>query len=885
MDKYVLSFREIDKSCLPYVGGKGANLGEMSQAGFPVPDGFCVTTYAYQVLLLGSEEIGELLERLDELRQEDSDGIKEWGGRIREHILSMTMPEQMEHAILDAWTNSGSDKAYAVRSSATAEDLPTASFAGQQDTYLNVRGQEQLLHAVQRCWASLFTDRAILYRIKNRFDHRSVFLSVVVQQMVFPEVSGIMFTADPISGRRGTVSIDASFGLGEALVSGLVSADLYQVRGGKLLKKQISRKRTAIYSLPEGGTMTTDIPEQDQEKQALRDANILELAKLGQSIEAHYGSEQDIEWGLEGDKLYILQSRPITTLYPVPELPDEEWRVLLSFGHIQMMTDPMRPLALSFISKLPGFLKEDPDSVDSFFFYPSGGRMFIDFTGPLKMKPARKVILKVLGSMDAKLAAAAAEAVQHEGFQSGKLPGKAVRRMAGKLVPIAFDRVMQVMRHKKADPEKVAAWGDAFIEEAVVKHERAIAEATGAERLARIRQQLGILLPQVVTKVATGLVVGVQTAGALKRELTSLFGEKQAEQYMSQLNKSLPGNVTSEMGLELGDLADLARQHPEVAEYLQRAEAKDFQERLLACRGGQAFRQALEAFLRKHGMRCSGEIDITKPRWYEDPTLILPSLLSHMRTSSNGEHRRKFQQGVKEAEVAERHILEQTGAMKRGKLKKAIKRYRYLMGMREHHKYAVIRHFALYKKVIMEEARKLAKKGVLAEEQDVYFLTMEELIALVDGTFYRDVRSMVEERKHQHESNLEREVPRVMTSEGEVLTGKVKGGKAPEGALEGTAVSAGIVEGVARVIMKPEDAQLNAGEILVAPFTDPGWTPLFASAVGLVIEVGGLMSHGSVIAREYGIPAVAGIDNATSVIKDGARIRLNGTEGYVQILE
>jgi rifampicin phosphotransferase len=248
---FVLYFNNIDKTHLPYVGGKGANLGELTKAGFPVPQGFCVTTWAYQTFIQTSREAIELFDLLDRLRPDELGRIRILGERIREHLAALATPDEIKSSILKAWKTTGEEKAYAVRSSATAEDLPTASFAGQQETYLNVQGQEQLLHAVQRCWASLFTDRAIAYRARNGFDHRSVFLSVVVQEMVFPEVSGIMFTADPVTGHRKTISIDASFGLGEALVSGLVSADLYQVRAGKIIKKQISNKGIAIYPVLE----------------------------------------------------------------------------------------------------------------------------------------------------------------------------------------------------------------------------------------------------------------------------------------------------------------------------------------------------------------------------------------------------------------------------------------------------------------------------------------------------------------------------------------------------------------------------------------------------------------------------------------------------------
>src|SRR6516165_6312591 len=278
MGPYTLSFGEVDATRLPDVGGKGANLGELTRAGFPVPPGYCVTTAAYRDFVKTSGEFDALLAALDRVTHEDLGTIGARGGRIREHLGALAMPAGIRSAVVAAWRELGTGHAYAVRSSATAEDLPSASFAGQQDTFLNVRGEEQLLEAVRRCWASLFTDRAIAYRAKHGFGHRAVLLAVVVQRMVIPEASGILFTADPIPGRRKTVCIDASFGLGEALVSGLVTADLYQVRAGAIVTKRISRKALAVRPLPGGGTATEALPPEAQEAQTLPDDRILELA-------------------------------------------------------------------------------------------------------------------------------------------------------------------------------------------------------------------------------------------------------------------------------------------------------------------------------------------------------------------------------------------------------------------------------------------------------------------------------------------------------------------------------------------------------------------------------------------------------------------------------
>src|SRR5262245_26516310 len=292
-DPRVASFAALDKGDLPRVGGKGANLAELTQAGFPVPPGFCVTTQAFREFLSGAGDLTELFARLAALNPEDTEAVRRLGEEMRSRLRQAPIPDDVARPVEAAWRDAGTEHAYAVRSSATAEDLPGASFAGQQDTYLNVRGEAALLEKVRDCWVSLFTDRAIAYRQKNGFDHKKVFLSVVVQRMVRPEVSGILFTADPINGRRNVVSIDSGFGLGEALVSGLVSADLYHVdTDSGAVEKKIAQKTMAIRPLPEGGTRHESLPEELQTTPSIDDERARELARLGRKIEAHYGAPQ-----------------------------------------------------------------------------------------------------------------------------------------------------------------------------------------------------------------------------------------------------------------------------------------------------------------------------------------------------------------------------------------------------------------------------------------------------------------------------------------------------------------------------------------------------------------------------------------------------------------
>ena len=386
----MLGFQDIDKTKVNVAGGKGANLGELSRIeGIYVPDGFSISTEAFKKITAGTPSINELLDQLSFLKVEDRNKISELSAEIRRAIEGKAIPGDIAGEITVYLTKLGEKDAFAIRSSATAEDLPTASFAGQQDTYLNIIGKEAILKHISKCWASLFTERAITYRIQNGFDHRKVQLAVFVQKMIFPQVAGIMFTADPVSFNRKVLSIDTSFGLGEALVSGLVNADNYKVHNGRIIDKKISNKKLAVYALKDGGTKEQEVAIEQQSRQALTDEQILQLERFGRKIEQHFGCPQDIEWCLADDTFYIVQSRPITTLFPIPGVDDEENHVYLSVGHQQMMTDAMKPLGLS----LWQLTVARP-------MYIAAGRLFVDVTQQLASPGSREMLLDVMGQHD-----------------------------------------------------------------------------------------------------------------------------------------------------------------------------------------------------------------------------------------------------------------------------------------------------------------------------------------------------------------------------------------------------------------------------------------------------------------------------------------------------
>ena len=390
MSCYVLGIHELDQSSVALAGGKAAHLGELMRIeGVRVPPGFCVATNAFQRIVDEAPLIEDRIERLSRLQPEDREAIRALSAEVRESIEAAAMPGDLETAILQALEPLDDQRGYAVRSSATAEDLPSASFAGQQDSYLNVVGSRAILEHVKRCWASLFTERAVTYRLRGGFDHRQVRMAVVVQRMANPRVSGALFTADPVTGHRKVTSIEASFGLGEALVSGLVNPDIYTLRDGEINHWVIAAKRVAVVLSDSGGTEAQAIEPARQQQPTLTDAQLVRLESLGRRIEAHFGQPQDIEWCLVDDEFQIVQSRPISTLFPIPDPGDPEHHVYLSVGHQQMMTDAMKPLGISFWQLTAGRPMLE-----------AGGRLFVDVTRELASPARRAGLMAMAGKSD-----------------------------------------------------------------------------------------------------------------------------------------------------------------------------------------------------------------------------------------------------------------------------------------------------------------------------------------------------------------------------------------------------------------------------------------------------------------------------------------------------
>src|SRR2546423_12011221 len=688
--------------------------------------------------------------------------------------------------------------------------------------------------------------------------------------MVFPQAAGIVFTADPVTSHRKLLSIDASFGLGEALVSGLVNADIYKVRNGKVIDKKISTKKLAMYALKDGGTKEQEIEPERQNRQALTDEQILQLERIGRKIEEHFGCPQDIEWCLVDDTFSIVQSRPITTLYPIPDANDQENHVYVSVGHQQMMTDAMKPLGISFWQ----LTAARP-------MFTAGGRLFVDITQDLASPAKRHILVNVLGKSDPVIKDALTTILERGDFIKS-LPNDKQEQSAGKSnqgrPPAGYQTLND---YDPAIVSDLMERSQASIEEL----QQSIQTKSGPELIDFIQEDIQQLRKGISGPQGFGVIMTAMNASSwINENMKEWLGEKNVADTLSQ---SVPNNITSEMGLELLDVADVIRPYPEVINYLQHVKDDSFLDELVQFDGGQESRDALSAYLNKYGMRCAGEIDITRPRWSEKPTTLVPLILSNIKNFEPGESKRRFEQGRQEALKKEQELLDRLkqlpdGEQKAKETKRMISLIRNFIGYREYPKYGMVHRYFVYKEALLKEAEQLVQANALHEKEDIFYLTFEELREVVRTQKLDD--QIISQREDEYTFYEKLTPPRVITSDGEIIAGEYKRENLPAEAIVGLPVSSGVIEGRARLILNMEDADLEDGDILVTSFTDPSWTPLFVSIKGLVTEDGGLLTHEAVIAREYGLPAVVNVGNATKLIKDGQRIRVNGTEGYVEIL-
>jgi phosphohistidine swiveling domain-containing protein len=885
---YILSL-DSDNADLPSAGGKGLNLCLLTRAGFPVPPGYILSTAAYDDYMRSNQLDEVIASALQDLAVEDANALEEASQTIRAGFAAGQLSTELSQAIVEI--DEALDRApAAVRSSATAEDLPGHSFAGQQDTFLNVVGEDAIATAVIKCWSSLWTARAIGYRARSGLDRGQLSLAVIIQHMVPSDSSGVLFTANPLTGKRDELVIDAVFGLGEALVSGQVEPDHYLVDPeGTILHQTLGSKSVLIRSADGGGTQT--LAQEAASRQVLSEKQLSELAGLGISAAELFGSPQDIEWAIRDERLWLLQSRPITTLYPLPEgLAPEPLRVLLSFGAVQGMLDPITPLGRDALrnvfvggAELFGYhftLETVPTLLEA------GERLWVDASGILKTGLGRRIMKGALDYVEPGAGQGLAELLQDGSFPAPLRVRPAIFRYLVKTVLPLLPRVFRTLCHPDAQRNRLLEQMESWLGKLQAQIQAA---ETPAQLLALIRRTASdafyFLLPQFVPRFA----VGMATYNLLTKLAASLQDESIDTRMMM---RGLPGNVTTEMDLDLWGVSQDIREDQVSCALFKTAAPQELAGEYLSGRLPAAAQEALARFMERYGVRGLGEIDLGRPRWQDDPTPLLQALQSYLQIDDPAlAPDAVFERGQVAAKAEIEHLVQALRKSRGGWLKSRLARWaalrmRVLVGLRETPKFTIIRFFAMLRQALLSYGERWTAQGSLERPDDVFFLRLSELDALAAGES-RDWKGLVQAHRQSSERESQRvQIPRLLLSDGRAYYGGIPSpAESGEGQLSGSPVSPGVVEGRVRVVLDPRQAELQPGEILVCPGTDPSWTPLFLAAGGLLMEVGGMMTHGAVVAREYGIPAVVGIHQVTSQLQTGQLVRVDGSTGLVTVLD
>jgi len=859
---------------LEVLGGKGCNLCELSKAGFPVPPGFVVTTAAYDRFLEANGLRGKIIAAASKVDPSNADGLEACSLEIRKLFAGCDVPADLAREICTAYSRMAADAAHsvAVRSSATAEDLPEASFAGQQDTYLNVRGEEAVLKAVRSCWSSLWTARAISYRAQQNIPNEDVSLAAVIQRMVLSEASGVMFTANPITGARNEILINASWGLGESIVGGHVTPDnlVLDKATGKVKEVTVSEK-TVMTKATQQGTVQAEITDATRHARVLDDARAAELAAIGKRIEEHYKSPQDIEWCLAGGKFYIVQARPITALPVSPEEVEaarrdeiakikkyaeahgqSQWAI---YNLAETLKSP-RPLTWDIVGGFMG---------------GSGGfiRMYRDLGYFPSDRVAKEGVLDLIGGRIYAHLGRHAELffdqwpLEYDTSTTTDMtamieapPTKFNFERAGmdflRRMPIYIVKMIRQGRRMK---KLARRYLDQFINEVVPKFLEYVKEAK-AKDLSRMSE--AELLAELDRREAAFNEIGREAEktssiagyyhGMVASVLEQAMGEKAGQEMVARLIGGLDNDRTMQQSIDLYKVAQ-----------------------------GQ---MPLEKFLDEYGHRTVGEFELGEPRWSEDPAYLKQQVDTYRRfpgkSPIESHHRQKEQRLQAERELGQVLTAHGASSMEDQMRLDLAGAQRYLP-YRETSKYYYMMAIALVRWNLEELGRRWGIGG------DIYFLHRNELAQF--SSRKEALKAEIASRKVRWEALQRLEMPDLVSSDDPEAIGRpAPMVEAKDGLFVGKGLASGSELGVARIVHSPNTAgDLGPNYVLVCTSTDPGWTPLFVNARGVIVERGGMLSHGAIVARDFGIPCVA-LANATKLIPNGAEIRVDGNRGHVELV-
>ncbi|TGE35496.1 hypothetical protein E4K67_24510 [Desulfosporosinus fructosivorans] len=847
--RYIYCFDELDKNALALVGGKGANLGELVKANFPVPAGFCISVEAYKKAVAGLEEKIHLV--LDSVDWEKLDDIEEKAGQIRTVILQEAVFNDLQVEIVEAYLSLSGERQpagalVAVRSSATAEDLPDASFAGQQDSYLNVQGEKNVLDCVLSCWASLWTARAMAYRQKQGFDHKTVFLSVVIQLMIDSEVAGVAFSANPLNGKLEQILISASYGLGETVVAGTVTPDSFVLskKDLSLVERVLGLKEKQLIKEPGGNNKLIDVPKALRERFSLSEEQLKELGQLVCRVEEHYKTPMDIEWAFFQGKLYLLQARPITTLKQDFSIKDSLVSGKLSRVQQFMIDDilehyPEAPTPLDYSVVTMSYQSLLDSVADLGKVSQATEIMTLSKDGDIRLNPPKiRPSVRTL-------------AIPFRLFRKNTLKADHWRNTYGKNIKPFVDRVMAEDLVGKSESLMIEQFREIF---------------DLARKVCDLRFYY-IFKANLIPMTALSLIL-------------KLFSPKSHRPVLTDLMMTALDYKTAVIDRAINRLAVFAYQHPEVRTVFIEEDmnvfcGKPMKEIFSRLTGGNEFLLGVDRFLKEYGFRTEKMYQpFSGTSWLEDPARFLVIIKAALQDTSlekregiEIERKNKHEQWVNSFSVG---------------IKGPIKRIfeRNYIKVRENHiiredtVFALESLFTAGRKITGELGKRLVLWGSLKEAEDIVFLTKEEITEVFSGIIDRNsCIQMIEVRKNRNAVNQTLWKEALYRN----LDSNVNSDK-----LKGLVGSPGMAKGPVRIITGVSDfGKLKKGDILVCPYTDPTWTPLFGMVAAVVADTGGPLSHAAIVAREYGIPAVLGTKVGTKFFQEGEVILVNGEDGSV----
>ena len=853
---------------LEKVGGKGASLARLSNAGFPVPSGFHITTCAYRLFVESNQIMPDILNLHNRLEESDSAGIAAVSQGITERFEQGSIPEELIHAVRLAYRElPGTSPPVAVRSSATAEDLPEASFAGQQSTYLNVESESGLLEAIKKCWASLWTERAISYRQRRGIHPESIALAVVVQQMVPADAAGIVFTANPLDGTKDHMVINASWGLGEAVVGGLVTPDTITVEKSsrKILNYQVAEKKIQT-TRKNGGTYEIPVPADLQLTPTLDKTQVADLAELGGKIEELYQMPMDIEWVLSGGEFSIVQARPITAMPDSELVVKDEWvlpdgaYVAMRNNIVELMVDPLTPL----------FKTLGLEAVNR-----SMGNLLSGFFGNQEVMPGQLII-----------------PVNEYAYYNGSV-------RFGPMVKIILNTPAILRRMFSGAVERWTEDGRPDYLQTVDQWAlRDWSRLPSSELLDAVDQ-----LAEAAIDAYGSLVSGVIPAAWITEALFTLV-------YRLVRSKEDPPAPIFLMGFDslpiraeksLFDIAQWVIQNESLTGYFNRSGALVISTDLTKHQAPagvsdpvwQEWQTRFGDHLDTFGHTIYN-LDFGNPVPADDPKPVLEALKLFVGGEGVNPYERQ-KASVERREKAVKSVTQRLRGYRLKAFEKYLERAQRYAPLREDGLADVGLSYPLLRQMLTELGRRFASAGLISEPQDIYWLEKEEVTraaqSLDQNKPLADLSPEIVKRKTIYQS-ASRVAPPMMLPQLKIFgfdLMSLKAGRAKRGgvdSLKGVAASPGIITAHASVLNGPEDfSKMETGNILVASMTTPAWTPLFARAAGVVTDIGGPLSHGSIVAREYGIPAVLGTDSATSHIQDGQEITVDGDKGIVILVE